>query len=1593
MKRILFFLLFFCFSYNNFAQTVYEWYQDSIVVFQLKTDAKYVIPSSNHSVDINSVGFVNRLKDKYGIYDFHHFFPDFTDDALRNTYQLKFTEIEKVDELIRDLENVPYIEYAEKKELHVTFLTPNDLGPNTATGTGMWHLWRIQAQEAWDLSTGSSNVVVAVTDDAIKIDHPDLASKMVPGNDATNQNSTNPMPCGGNNGNHGTHVAGTVGAATDNGIGVASIGWDISIMPVKIGRCSDGALTAGYEGIAWAANNGADIINMSWGGGGSSNFGLNIVNNAHNQGAILVAAAGNSNSTNLFYPAGYNNVIAVASTTTNDSRSNFSQYGNWIDISAPGSAIRSTWASNNAYNRIQGTSMASPNVAGLLGLMKSYAPTASNADLVQCLYSSADPVTSNVTQMGAGRINAFQALQCLSAFAFTTDVGITEIVDPSSTVCGNEFTPQIRLRNFGSDTVTSVPIVWEWNGVQNTFQWTGVLSTGQSELITLPTQTSTGGTFTFSAVSNLLGDQNPLNDTITKTFNVDPNGVDVDFTLITDCYGSEITWNIVDDQNNVVVSGGPYTNVAGGATYVKSFCLEVGCYTFTINDSYGDGMYGSQWQNCSVDGDYFATTAAGVPLFEMTAPNADFGNSTSHQFCVIDNTIENDAGISEVVSPSGSACSPVIEPQVRIRNYGSEPLTSAVINYNIGGANQTFSWSGNLTTGQSQVVSLPAITSATGLNTFLAYTSLPNGLTDDNPLNDSLETEVIIYDGGISLPFTEDFESNSFLTNLWTIDNPDNNITWDIVTVAGNNPGDKAARMNFYNYTQSSQRDGLISPLLDLTGYDSVTLDFEHAYRRFVVQGSQQPAPTDSIILYVSIDCGSSWQRIYEIGEDGTGTMATNTATSQPFTPAQVNHWCLEKVNIGGNLVGADCISLNLDAFIGNQVLIKFEGYNAGTQGNNLFIDNINITGVQTQTEPTPDFSVANPGICVGETVEFNDASTPSASSWFWEFPGGTPATSNAQNPVVTYSAPGEYDVILTATNVAGSNTTVFSDAISVESQPVFDIIALGPTNLCSSESVTLESTGNTDWQYTWLLNGSPIGTNSSTHDVFSAGDYTLEAINANGCENTSSNTITISYFNDPPASITPGGPHTVCPSDNLVLEAPQGTGLTYVWRRNGNPIPGATGQTFEPLQTGNYTVEVTESSNNCSKISSVVTVTINSSPTANIIPPSVNSICQGQTIVLNTAPQAGVTYQWQFNGADIPGATGSSFTVGTEGQYTVVVTNLNSSCSATSSAIEIIESGDPPNVQLQQFGTVSICQGDQVEIEAFSTDATQYQWQLNGINIIGETNSSITVTESGTYNIVASNGCGSTTSSTVDVEVNPLPVAEINILGESQTFCPGDTAFLASSVTGLQYQWYLNNNPISGATEPVLEATVGGQYRLLVVDNNSGCEKMSSITNIQFTNPPAPNIDVDENILTVDASGATQWYFEGDVIDGETGQQLIAEKSGEYTVVVTLENGCTVSSSVIVNIVSVEMLTDESVFILFPNPIASGEILTIELENLNHNQIYLSIKNVLGQEMLRKKTDAQHLSRGIKMDFPAGTYYIKLHIDNDLRISPLIIY
>ena len=219
------------------------------------------------------------------------------------------------------------------------------------------------------------------------------------------------------------------------------------------------------------------------------------------------------------------------------------------------------------------------------------------------------------------------------------DAGISAISSPTGAYCVDNFDPELTLKNFGTNVLSSVTINYDIDGgINNTYNWTGSLAGGASVTITIPTMITTSGAHVFNASTVLPNgnpDSNPGNDTKSTNYTATIGGQDILLEINTDCWGSEITWTIEDASANVMASGGPYSDVSGGELISENICLSVGCYDFIINDTYGDGLYGSQWNSCSVDGDYtISDVGTSTVLASILATNSDFGNQEINNFCV-----------------------------------------------------------------------------------------------------------------------------------------------------------------------------------------------------------------------------------------------------------------------------------------------------------------------------------------------------------------------------------------------------------------------------------------------------------------------------------------------------------------------------------------------------------------------------------------------------------------------------------------------------------------------------------------------------------------------------------------------------------------------------------------------------------------------------------------------------------------------------------------------------------------------------------------------------------------------------------------------
>ena len=264
---------------------------------------------------------------------------------------------------------------------------------------------------AWTLSTGSPSVVVAILDTGYEGTHPDLAAipTVSPYNARTGSTSVT------DGYGHGTHVAGTIAAQTNNAIGVAGIAPGATIMPVKVMDSSGNGYWSDFlEGVDWARTHGASVINLSLGGPLTSSQVAAFqptFDAAYHAGVLVVAAAGNNNNSNGFYPASFAHVVSVSATNNNDAKASFSNFGPAVDLSAPGVTIESTFK-GATYQTMSGTSMATPHVVGLAALIRSYHPTYTVDEVVSAMELTAKDLgtTGRDDYFGYGRIQAADAL-------------------------------------------------------------------------------------------------------------------------------------------------------------------------------------------------------------------------------------------------------------------------------------------------------------------------------------------------------------------------------------------------------------------------------------------------------------------------------------------------------------------------------------------------------------------------------------------------------------------------------------------------------------------------------------------------------------------------------------------------------------------------------------------------------------------------------------------------------------------------------------------------------------------------------------------------------------------------------------------------------------------------------------------------------------------------------------------------------------------------------------------------------------------------------------------------------------------------------
>ncbi|MDD5571647.1 MAG: S8 family serine peptidase [Bacteroidales bacterium] len=431
-------------------------------------------------------------------------------------YEITYDADISIEDAINELYATSVFEYVELHYIPVLLYTPND-----PMASSQYHLNNIHAYEGWDIDKGDTNVVIGIIDTGVDTDHPDLVGNIkynyedpIDGVDNDNDgyvdnyrgwdvamDDNNPeIPVGGER--HGIHVSGIAAASTDNGTGVAGVGFKCKFLPVKIAEDIHSALTAAYEGIVYAADHGCSVINCSWGrsGGGISQYEQDIINYAVvNMYALVVVACGNSNNSTYYYPAAYNNVLAVAGTNSADTKWIYSptfgsSYYDKVDVCAPGDGIYSTMI-DGTYSYMNGTSMAAPCVAGCAAIVKSKYPGYTGTQIGELLKATADniyTIPANIPytgKLGTGRVNLFRALtETTHKSAAMTSYTITDGND-NIFVSGETLSVEIAITNFLAPLTTATTVtlstVSSLINYINPSQPMGYFTTGQTK-ISLP---------------------------------------------------------------------------------------------------------------------------------------------------------------------------------------------------------------------------------------------------------------------------------------------------------------------------------------------------------------------------------------------------------------------------------------------------------------------------------------------------------------------------------------------------------------------------------------------------------------------------------------------------------------------------------------------------------------------------------------------------------------------------------------------------------------------------------------------------------------------------------------------------------------------------------------------------------------------------------------------------------------------------------------------------------------------------------------------------------------------------------------------------
>ncbi|MDD3877977.1 MAG: S8 family serine peptidase [Bacteroidales bacterium] len=1320
------------------AQTVYENAIDGKIYFKFKDDVTINIASKRDKVALHQF---SNFKDLFNVYNVTKVSkPFFTaqDTKLQRTFSMEFGNFAMVDQLIRDLENYPEIEYAEKAPIFELYHTPNDYG---STGN-RWHLDLINATTAWNTSTGSAAIKVAVIDNGIWTAHPDLTNKVVAQIDLGDNDSDPTPPSQSAEWSHGTHTSGLAVAHTNNNIGVSSIGYNCSLMAVKVARNSDGALVAGFEGIVWAADNGADVINMSWGSAQYFQTMQNIVDYAYSKGCVLVASAGNDGANTLTYPAALNNVISVGSVDGNKKISSFSQFGSFVDVMAPGGyqndggildiflnySVYSTayGTGTGAYMKMQGTSMSSPIVAGLCALMLSVDTNLTPDRLTQLLKASCTNINSQnpnyIGQIGAGLVNAAAAVEMVQD-------SISPLV--ANFASNQTYIPEGGLINF-TDLSIGNPTSWQWSfsggspafsNAQNPtnilYSNAGIyavsLTVSDGTLSSTETKTfyitveSSGSSAWFAQVSGFTTQYRGMD----KIYIVDPNtvwgtAINGSATSQTDYYTLDFsrTDNGGQTWTPGTVTGVPSTYVISSITATSYNKAWIACFNNATSSDKG-GIFvtnngGQTWTRQNTALYNIAESFPNVVHFWDNNNGWAQGDPVGGYFELYNTT---DGGNNWVRTPSANIPAPLSG------EYGYVGL------YDVAG--DTIWWGTNMG------------------RIFISYDKGYNWDVIDVP--GITDVQKVVFNDGQNgmLQQIEYDQTTGAISNFKVMKTLDGGLTWSAVDTTGMFKTDLAA-------------------VPDVPGmFVSVGARQGESGSSYTINSGNTWTQLDQDIQYISakfLDGNTGWAGSFSMNATMGGVFKWKGLMSVSVSnmPLCAGDSINVNVNIVGSLNSGNTFTVELSDANGsfaNPVIIGSvlsdvsasiaclipnnitagTGYRIRAKSNNpVNTTNDNGFNLTINNKPIVDM-IDNASVCYTSNyyllpqIMYHD-------SILWTSTGtGTFNNNTIDNPFyipsVDDSTAGTIKIYLTA--YSGCGITEDSLTLTLTTTAIAD--AGMDMTICEGETADLFATGGDSYLWNNAASLCCTTVHNPTASPLVTTTYTVTVGSLCG---TVTDDVVVFVNPNPIAVISTNSPVSFCDGGSALLQTLTSPDYNYQWQFNGAPITSADDSLYTATETGEYTNLVTNNFG-CSNNSNSIYINVNPLPSATVTASDSTVFCEGDSVVLTINTQANNIFEWYKDGTPLTGSNNLPLTVFESGNYHAVITDTIG-CIGFSPAVDVTVNPVPAKPTITENNGV-----------LFSSSLQGNQWYLDGVLIPGAVQRPYTPTGPGNYSVQVTNAFG----------------------------------------------------------------------------------------------------------------------------------------------------------------------------------------------------------------------------------------------------------